>query len=113
MLFSISMRLTFSGICFATPFFTHFTHGIKLTDEGASSLSIFKRVELQLQMRNFYTCKHIQCNAKHYFNIHHTPHIPISKALSGKRSMVAHTTQTQGTQRIPFNDISKCLKINF
>ena len=84
MLFAISMRLTFSGICFATPFFTHFTHGIKLTDEGASSLSIFKRVELQLQMRNFYTCKHIQYNAKHYFNIHHTPNIRDSKALSSK-----------------------------
>jgi len=111
MLFSISMRLTFSGICFATPFFTHFTHGIKLTDEGASSLSIFKRVELQLQMRNFYTWKHIQYNAKHYFNIHHNPTIRCSKALSCKRSMVAHTTQTQGTQRIPLNDISKCQKI--
>jgi hypothetical protein len=48
---SISMRLTFSGISFATPFLTHFTHGIKLTDEGASSLSIFKQVYLQLQMR--------------------------------------------------------------
>lgn len=76
-------------------------------------MSIFKRVELQLQMRNFYTCKHIQHNAKHYFSIHHTPHNRASIALSSERSMVARTTQTQGTQRIQLNDISIHQKINF
>jgi hypothetical protein len=45
--------------------------------------------------------------------MHHIPRIRAIKAFSSKRSMVAHTTQTQGTQRISLNDISKCQKTKF